>query len=148
MSLQLSENESPQAVEIRRSFGPPLPAQALIFRMPDSTQARVVSVNILVVSAINGALLSSVSLHDTNGATVFTVGCAPVFNNFIFGQAVARATAGPEQNRVPFFQPNILFGSYPKDLYALPGYEFRINNVAGVANRTQDVTLFLSTGNN
>lgn len=147
MSTQLTTNESPQAIEVTRSFGPPLPAQALVFKMPESTQARFVSCNVNIVSAFNGVVFTTISVHDPAGAIVFNVGCSPILNIFFFGQATTRIIVGPEQARVPFFQPNILFGTYPKDLYVLPGYEVRVNNVAGVAGRTQDVTIFLSTGN-
>lgn len=149
MSFDLSEKESPQAIEIQRSFGPPLLPQEPIFRMPPSTQARVVSYNILVTSPINGVLFNTISLHEPGGAIVINTSCLPILNTSfaIFGAGVTRAIAGPEQARVPFFSPNILIGTIPKDLYALPGYEFRLNSIAGLAQRQALVTIFLSTGN-
>lgn len=147
MGIQLSEKRSPQAIEITRSYGPPLPVSETIFTMPPSTQARVVSYNVLITSAFNGVVFSSISLHDPAGNIVYGAGLLPILNIFFFGAGVTRAFAGPEQARVPFFQPNIIIGTLPKDLYALPGYEFRFNNVAGLAGRSADVTIFLSTGN-
>lgn len=147
MSLVLTTNESPQAVKITRSYGPPLPANETIFTMPQGVQARVVSYDVRVFSAINGVLFSNISLHEPGGGIVFIAALAPLPNIFFFASSVERAFAGPEQARVPFFTPNILLGTIPKDLYALPGYEFRFNNVAGLAGRSADVTIFLTTGN-
>lgn len=148
MSLQLSENNSPQAIEIQASFGPPLPAAITIFTMPESTQARVVSYNSLVLSPINGVLFQTISLHEPGGAIVFNISLLPILQNFaLFGAGVTSAQAGPEQARVPFFNPNILIGTIPKDLYALPGYYFQVNSIAGLAQREATVTIFLSTGN-
>lgn len=150
MSTQLTTNESPQIFEFQsETIGPPLPAAIILFTMPESTQARVVSYNSLVTSPINGVLFQTISLHEPGGGVVFAVGLAPLLNlSFtLFGAGVSRGIAGPEQARVPFFQPNVLLGSIPKDLYALPGYYFQLNNIAGVAQREAIITIFLATGN-
>lgn len=150
MSQQLTTNVSPQVFEFTsETIGPPLPASIVLFTMPESAQARVVSYKSLVLSPINGVLLQSISLHEPGGAIVFPSGLAPLLNTSfsIFGAGVSLAIAGPEQIRVPLFQPNILLGTVPKDLYALPGYYFQLNNIAGVAQREAIITIFLSTGN-
>jgi len=138
---------SPEALTVSKTFGPPLPASELIFKMPPSTQARFMSFDIKTFFVANGVTLQTISLHDENGIVVFNSSAAPLINFPFAGQATASGYAGPEQARVPFFRPNVLIGTIPKDLYALPGYEFRFNNIATVIGRSAKVTLFLSVGN-
>lgn len=148
MGLQLTTNESPQIFEFQSEvIGPPLPASIVLFTMPDSVQGRCVSFDSRVTSPINGVLFQTISLHEPGGGVIFSAGLAPLLNIFFFPQGVSRAFAGPEQARVPFFNPNIILGTLPKDLYALPGYYFQLNNIAGVAQRSAVITIFLSTGN-
>jgi len=149
VSTQLTQKRSPQAIVIRRSFGPPLPANVFLFKMPPSTQARVVSYQVKVQSALNGVVFQVIEMRDPNGTLVSSAALAPLLNIFVFGAANEAAWAGPEQARVPLFRPNILIGTIPKDLFALPGYEFSILTISGTAvpGRTMDVTIFLSVGN-
>lgn len=123
------------------------PRALYFFTMPDSVQGRCVSFDSRVTSPINGVLFQTISLHEPGGGVIFSAGLAPLLNIFFFPQGVSRAFAGPEQARVPFFNPNIILGTLPKDLYALPGYYFQLNNIAGVAQRSAVITIFLSTGN-
>jgi hypothetical protein len=148
MAIGAITSRTPEGISVQGSFGPPLPASAIIFEFGASDQARIIYANAKVTKPLNGALLQSISLHDETGTSIYVAGLVPLLlgNSGVLGPLTVLNIAGPEQLRVPFFAANALVGTWPKDCYALPGYTLRFNNIGQVAGNSAVVTVVGARG--
>lgn len=139
--MTLAKNRNPAPLIIKsETIGPPLPGQAILHTFVRQARVLFTASNNTIPQA--GVLLQSFSLHDETGTVIIAGALLPAsVAAAVFGTSFSLALAGPEQIRVPFFQPNVLDGTWPKDCYAEKGWTLRVNSIGVLALRSLIATV-------